>query len=175
MASIPWVSQRESAPSRVAWVIGGMSLRTQEAARAARTNTEPNFNRADIVIEDLQYAITGKQPVVFDEIVRRLINAGIGIEMEAHGSHVVVCVQVAGENWTRATIETTDELAHWASDRFEEVKANPSPPAVRIFADHSAAFDYCRECNSPVRVVINGFWWKLFPSGRAYEQERFTA
>ena len=52
-----WVGQREFARSRVDWILSGMSLRTQEAARAARMNREPNFNTVGIIAEDVEYAI----------------------------------------------------------------------------------------------------------------------
>lgn len=39
---------------------------------------------------------------------------------------------------------------------------------VRNFYDFSTAFDYCRECNKPVVVVIKDIGkYKLYPSGRA--------
>lgn len=38
------------------------------------------------------------------------------------------------------------------------------PP--KEFTSIEAAFDYCRDCNKPVRVFINGVPCKLFPSGR---------
>jgi hypothetical protein len=169
-----WTSQRAFSSARVNYQIGQMSLRTQEAARAARAGETPNFNHPEIILEDFTQAIKNRQPLVFDEIVRRVMGAGIGIDMEAHGVHVVLYLQPAGvaPGWVNATIVTDGELAQWASERFEIAKFSPAP-GVKIFTDHSAAFDYCREMNSPVRVVIHGFWWQLYPSGRAYEQERY--
>ena len=37
---------------------------------------------------------------------------------------------------------------------------------MKTFADFSDAYDYCRECNRPVTVLVNDERWKLFPSGR---------
>jgi len=36
-----------------------------------------------------------------------------------------------------------------------------------VFDDFSEAFAYCREADRPVRVMISGTRYKLFPSGRA--------
>lgn len=38
---------------------------------------------------------------------------------------------------------------------------------MREFDNFPDAFDYCRDANYPVRVIINGEVWKLFPSGTA--------
>ncbi len=38
---------------------------------------------------------------------------------------------------------------------------------IKTFDDFSEAFDYCREANAPVTVIVNGEKWQLFPSGRA--------
>ena len=38
---------------------------------------------------------------------------------------------------------------------------------MKEFDDFSDAFDYCREANHPVTVIICGEKYKLFPSGRA--------
>jgi hypothetical protein len=35
------------------------------------------------------------------------------------------------------------------------------------FDNFSDAFDYCRECDRPVVVNVDGELWKLFPSGKA--------
>ena len=35
------------------------------------------------------------------------------------------------------------------------------------FDDWSEAFAYCREGGHPIRVIIEGWLWKLYPSGRA--------
>lgn len=37
---------------------------------------------------------------------------------------------------------------------------------MKKFDDISDAFDYCREINKPITVLINGEKCKLFPSGR---------
>ena len=34
------------------------------------------------------------------------------------------------------------------------------------FETFSSAFDYCREANQPVVVVVEGETWKLYPSGK---------
>jgi hypothetical protein len=38
---------------------------------------------------------------------------------------------------------------------------------MKTFEAFDLAFDYCRECNHPVVVMIQDEKWKLFPSGRA--------
>jgi len=38
------------------------------------------------------------------------------------------------------------------------------------FDSFSSAFDYCREADTPVTVIIAGEKWKLYPSGRAEEK-----
>jgi hypothetical protein len=38
---------------------------------------------------------------------------------------------------------------------------------VKSFNDFSEAFDYCREKDQPVVVLVEGQRWKLYPSGRA--------
>lgn len=38
---------------------------------------------------------------------------------------------------------------------------------MQSFNDFSEAFDFCREGNKPLTVLIKGGKWKLFPSGRA--------
>lgn len=38
---------------------------------------------------------------------------------------------------------------------------------MKTFDDMSDAFDYCREVNKPVMVLVDGEKWKLFPSGHA--------
>jgi len=40
---------------------------------------------------------------------------------------------------------------------------------METFDDWSEAFDYCRECNEPVTVIIQGDKYKLFPSGTAHQ------
>jgi hypothetical protein len=37
----------------------------------------------------------------------------------------------------------------------------------KTFETMQDAFDYCRERNQPVTVLVNGEKWKLYPSGRA--------
>jgi hypothetical protein len=38
---------------------------------------------------------------------------------------------------------------------------------MKEFDNMPDAFDYCRDGNSPCRVIVKGETWKLFPSGRA--------
>jgi hypothetical protein len=38
---------------------------------------------------------------------------------------------------------------------------------MREFPDFEAAFDYCREKDHPVTVLVAGEKWKLYLSGRA--------
>jgi hypothetical protein len=40
---------------------------------------------------------------------------------------------------------------------------------VKTFSDFSDAFDYCREKDRPVTVLVQGEKWKLYPSGHAVE------
>ena len=57
-------------------------------------------------------------------------------------------------------------------------RLNPSQKGKRImenremksFEDLSDAFDYCREKDCPVIVLVKGEKWKLFPSGCAQKQ-----
>ena len=37
------------------------------------------------------------------------------------------------------------------------------------FSDMSEAFSFCRECNRPVIVQVDGKKYRLFPSGKAEE------
>jgi len=41
------------------------------------------------------------------------------------------------------------------------------PNELPEFDNFAAAFDYCRETDHPVRVLVNGARWKLYPSGKA--------
>jgi viroplasmin and RNaseH domain-containing protein len=38
---------------------------------------------------------------------------------------------------------------------------------MKTFDNFEEAFDYCREANHPVTVIVNWEKWKLFPSGKA--------
>lgn len=40
---------------------------------------------------------------------------------------------------------------------------------TKEFETLTDAFDYCRERNAPVVVIVNKQFWKLFPSGKAIE------
>lgn len=40
------------------------------------------------------------------------------------------------------------------------------------FTTFSEAFDYCRECDKPVTVKVNGTRYKLFPSGKSLKVKR---
>jgi hypothetical protein len=40
---------------------------------------------------------------------------------------------------------------------------------MKMFSDFSDAFDYCREVDRPVVVLVQAEQWNLFPSGRAVE------
>jgi hypothetical protein len=40
---------------------------------------------------------------------------------------------------------------------------------MHAFATFDEAFDFCREANHPVKVIVNGEIWKLYPSGIAVQ------
>ncbi len=40
------------------------------------------------------------------------------------------------------------------------------PTVYRVFSTMSEAFDYCREKDAPVLVMVRKIRYKLFPSGR---------
>jgi hypothetical protein len=50
----------------VDYILSHMSLRTQEAARAARLGREPNFDTVGIKAEDVEYAIMGRNVEKFN-------------------------------------------------------------------------------------------------------------
>jgi hypothetical protein len=40
------------------------------------------------------------------------------------------------------------------------------------FETMSDAFDYCREAGKPIRAIVKGDIWKLYPSGKAENLSR---
>jgi hypothetical protein len=58
----------------------------------------------------------------------------------------------------------------WAHSGLSPDAPSPTSEAHamhKTFDGFSAAFDYCRECNRPVMVIVTGEAWRLFPSGHA--------
>ena len=46
--------------------------------------------------------------------------------------------------------------------RAGEARGAAEPPTFNDIAD---AFDYCREADKPIKAVVDGVCYKLFPSG----------
>ena len=51
--------------------------------------------------------------------------------------------------------------------RSAKLKKTDNNKTTKEFTDLSIAFDYCREANKPVLVMVQYETWKLFPSGHA--------
>lgn len=64
-------------------------------------------------------------------------------------------------NMTEA--QKRDAYNRAADERLWSGKGNE----MKVFSDWSVAFDFCREKNQPVTVMISGEKWKLYPSGSA--------
>lgn len=125
-----WVHQREFAPSRVAWIIDGMSRRTQEAVAAARANRPFRYS-SDIVAEDLVYAIHGRKAEEFRRVATsRYIDFTFGQIVNGRAS-LEIRVQNGNDTWYRETIVIDEDEMRWSHEAWADAQAI-------IAAKHSA-------------------------------------
>lgn len=116
-----WVHQREFAPSRVAWIIDGMSRRTQEAVAAARANRPFRYS-SDIVAEDLVYAIRGRKSEEFRRVATSKVVALTFGQVVNGRASLEIRVQNANDTWYRETIVLEADEMRWTHEAWADAQ-----------------------------------------------------
>ena len=65
------------------------------------------------------------------------------------------------------TQKMIDEAATILKAELESPEMAAAVHGIEKFDDFPEAFDYCRDTNAPVIVMVAGDKWKLYPSGHA--------
>lgn len=111
-----WVNQREFAPSRVDYIIAGMSRRTQEATAAARQGRDPNFNQVGIILEDVRFHIQKREGEQLRDLMHRKY-----IELKFDGTQITIGVLEKHDTWVHESFAADEETISWAFVLYADV------------------------------------------------------
>lgn len=111
-----WIHEREFAPSRVDFILAGMSRRTQEAAAAARQGRQPNFNQVGIILEDVRFHIQKREAEQLRDLMLRKY-----IELKFDGTQITIGVLDKNDVWIHESFTADEDTIEWAFALYADV------------------------------------------------------